>query len=485
MGRFSVLIALLAGCAQIAGIEETSGTGELPVRLSIQRVSQGATNVYAPQDLSEVSATYLVPDDAEPDGIRRVEAVLTSPNTWGARLETATPILFTVPEYGDRVPRLWDFPTPALRGLMGVLEHPDPQPAPMDATIAVDVALDVPFSNETFQLYTVGAWNSRSLSAPATAGDTRLAPAAFEYKSMTSISGRPHELITTQDVVAVLRYAGGQLVGALQVPPFDQAVPAQSITGSLTTVALDQTLDVRVDPAEVARRLDAVLPAVGAPAMSWNLRAAPGGMLNVDQGPTLHTGGSVLVGDAGTITATYGNPFADREWATLLSWTTQGTRTYTSPGALPITLAAGLYQRELPSAGLVLALPAGLPELIKLDGQALATDGNVIPLPTRGVEITFTTDIADNTMYQLDIFELVPNTASPPTALVRKRVLGASAAAPRFVVPPELFKAGSFYTMRASAIQGGYPTAAMGDLTNRELPIAVSFLDSGVFQVMP
>ena len=48
-----------------------------------------------------------------------------------------------------------------------------------------------------------------------------------------------------------------------------------------------------------------------------------------------------------------------------------------------------------------------------------------------------------------------------------------------------MFQLGSTYTLRTICIQGGYPDAAIGDLRKRELPIAVGYLDGGLFTVTP
>jgi hypothetical protein len=173
-------------------------------------------------------------------------------------------------------------------------------------------------------------------------------------------------------------------------------------------------------------------------------------------------------------------------WTSTMLWQLQATRVYTPPAAgLPVTLAASAAERAQLAPGLEMRLPAGLPARISLNGTLLVNDGISIAKPARAVQVSFETDVATNTLYQLQLFKLVPNGAMPPTALALQQKVAATGAAPRFTLPPELFEAGGLYTMRAAAVQGGFPAAADGDLTQRELPIAVSFLDSGVFEVMP
>jgi hypothetical protein len=81
----------------------------------------------------------------------------------------------------------------------------------------------------------------------------------------------------------------------------------------------------------------------------------------------------------------------------------------------------------------------------------------------------------------MQVFELVPNAVG--TALEHRLVIGASATRNQFTFPPETFEAGKFYTLRAITVNGGYPRLADGDLTVRTLPVAVGYMDSGVFTV--
>ncbi len=479
-----IAMLALAGCAQLAGIDETTGaTPPGPgVNLTVERVSIGATVVRGPQDLSASTARWLLPDVSAPGGFTPITGTLVPPNTWHAEINAATPpVQFDLPDLPAPQQRLFEFPHADQKAVMTVLEHPNPMPPPADAMITVSATLDVPYAGEGLQLFTVGTWATRGLAAPL-AGATTLNPAPFAYTSMASQTGRPLEKLTTADAVFVFRYAGNQLVGMLDAAPFEQT-GTDTINGPLVTLPLNQSLDARVDQAVVARRLTAVRPAVGAPAMSWSLRAAPGYQFSIDNGPQLHSA-TVAATDPTTITAAYANPFVTRDWRTLLTWTTRATRSYTIPAlALPVTLAAGMFQRAEPAPALALSLPAGLPELITIDGKPLSTDGLTIARPTAPVVVTFVTDVPQNTLYQLELVELVPNMAG--TGIQQRNVLTAFAVTPELTLPVDAFTPGSYYTIRAISIEGGHPGVGTGDLAARDLPIAVSFLDSGVFQVMP
>lgn len=482
MGRATPWCLLAcAGCAQIAGIETTSGSDN-GVSLTFERVSIGTTLVRSPLDLTGRSATYLVPDEAAPGGFTRVAAMQSAVNTWTAELDDVAPVVFDLPDVPNPQPRIWDLPYRDLTGIYAVLEHPNPQPAPANATLSVNVTLDAAYSSETLVLYTIGSWNRGNLPAPA-AGAMTLDVSAFPFTQLQSISGRPHDKIAPEDAVLVLRYAGTQLAGAYEGPGFDQ-VDTNAITGTLAPVALDQRIDATIDQNAIAMRFSAARPAVSAPQLAWGVTAAPGAEIGANIGPQLHAG-AVGMMDPPTISAMYGNPFATK-WPSVLLWYATASRTYTPPSAmLPVTLAAEMYQLVQPGTGLTLDLPAGFPELVTIDGRPLSTDGTTLPLPTAPVEITFVTDRPDNTIYTVSLLQLVPNTAMPPTALERKYVIGVMATEPRVVIPPEYFSPNALYTLLVSAQKGGIPMLESGDLLTRSLPVAEASFHSGVFQVTP
>ena len=481
-------VTFLCGCAQLAGIDETSSGSPDRVTLTVERVSIGASIVRAPMDLTGFSAQYLVPDDAEPDGLRRVDTELLQPDTWSAAIKApaAPPVLYELPREAIITRHQLDLGLRNLYTLFSRLEHPNPEPAPMGAMLTVRAALPTPYvANEGFQLFTLGSWNVRSFTgAELPAVDaTVFGPQTFAFTSMTSIGGRPYEKITTADAVMFLRYVGSRLTGVMEATPFEQT-GTDMIMGTLTAVPSDQPLKIMVGPpAAVAARFAPARPAVPNVTMQWALHAAPGFEVGSDDGPLLLQAG-VAMADTGAIDVMYGNPFVSKGWPSTLTWRADATRSYTPAGqALPAGLDAGLYQIVLPTANQVLDLPAGLPELITIDNRPLSTDGAMIPKPTLPVRVTFASSITTNTLYAVTLYELVPNTAN--TALVHKQVLSTTALVPELTLPPEIFETGKFYVLRATCVQGGYPAAAEGDLRERSLPIAVGFLDSGVFSVMP
>src|SRR5678810_1224784 len=105
---------MLCGCAQLFGIDETSGGRDAPpppsASLTVQRVSIGARLVYAPQDLAGSMGTYLVPDEAAPGGLNRVPAMQAESGRWTAPIAAAAPILYDLPDYPKPIQRILDFP---------------------------------------------------------------------------------------------------------------------------------------------------------------------------------------------------------------------------------------------------------------------------------------------------------------------------------------------------------------------------------------
>jgi hypothetical protein len=429
-------------------------------------------------------ATYLVADPADPASIEQFAAEQVAIDTWSATdLFQPAPVLFDLP--ADNVEqRLWDFDQKALTGSFIQFEHPNGQPVSPDSILNVTVNLEPAFNGEALQMFSVGgAWPVRNLEPPAGGiGTVSYAVPPFTMATMSNQTGRAAEQITVDDAVFVLRYVGGQLSGVGAIAPFDQT-GNDTLVASVAPVAADIPLDVRIDPAAATTRYLAARPAVPNLGFSWVVRAVPGHAHATIAGINLNSA-APLATDL-MIQAMYANPFAARDWRSVLSWNTSASRVVTPAGQmLTITLFAAMSQLALePPAGTILDLPAGLPELISLDGRSLSTDNETVTAPVAPVEVTFITDRDVATLYELELFEILPN--ADATALVTRRVIAAAGLEPRFVLPQELFEAGKTYFIRAHTSVGGFTNVASGDLRTREYPVASAFLDSGVFQVTP
>jgi hypothetical protein len=491
---FLVPLAVVSstGCAQLVGIDDTNDSARVGNSLRITRMSIGKTVVEEPLDLTGLRASYLVNSQTSESGFERVDAVNAGDGTWTTRLPEPTPIEFTLPESASPPPRVHAFPSRALSTLFPVLEHANRSPAPDGATLAVMVDLDRPYASaDRFQVYTLGSWTSRTFAAAeilqvpdmGAVQVSTLQP--YMFASSSNIAGRPQlDRLTVDDAFLILRYVGAALTGVAEAAPFNQTgndVVMATGPRAMVAVPQDQRLDLKLETNLVAR-YTAVRPAVGGLAMSWSLVAAPGYRIASSAGPSLHSG-TLMATDLGLVVA-YGNPFVDRDWRTIFTLATTESRTFTLPGTtLTVTLLAGMSEFIEPSPGYTVKLDAGLPTLIMLGSVQLSVDGQTIPKPTRMVPVSFSPDREANTLYSLQVHDLVPNMAG--TAVEVRVVFVGTSHESRFNIPPEIFQAGHSYTMRALTTLNGHPSASTGDLADRELPMAQSFFDSAVFTVMP
>jgi hypothetical protein len=495
----ATVAAAAVGCAQLAGIQDTNGNARPGNSVAVTRMSIGSRIVQAPLDPTGLSATYFIAS-GDPSGFDRVMAAPDPAHGgWTTKLRSPAPVEFTLPDLPTPVPRLFAFPSPELSVLYGVLEHPNPQPAPMGATFTVSATLDAPVGSDLFQAYVVGAWLRRTFAAAElpVAPAVQLAP-TFAFTAANSVAGLAQlDQVTTEDAFLILRYSGTgltALTGVAEVPPFAQTGMATMLpAATMTAVPQDQKLDVKIAPPVIAGRYTKVAPAVSALQMSWSLVAAPGAAIASNAGPALQSGG-VMMTDPG-ISVSYGNPFATRGWSTIFTLATQESRVYAPIGPMgmptPITLYAGLNQFFDPAHATDLELPAGLPLAITLGTTVLTSDSVTVKQPTRFVDVSFTVDTPmlatgpapSPTLYELDVFDLIVN----PTAMVLERrfVLAALSDAPKFALPPELFQAGHSYSLRALAYLGGFPAQVDGNFVDRELPHAQGYLDGGVITVVP
>jgi hypothetical protein len=422
-----------------------------------------------------------------------VTATLSAGNdTWSAAIPdgTAAQVEFTLPT-DDPYRLMWALPNRSVRGVFGIYERPDAMPAAMGSALSVTVTLPSPYaSGQSFVLATVGAWavhgfTAAELPAPDT-GATTIGPVTLPYETpiFNSPVGRPLSRITTADRVLALRYVGDDLTASGEVTPFAQSAGTDAIAATLIANP-HAPLDVTVEPTAVATRLNQPSPAGTNLSMGWSVHAAPAWQYAHLTGINLRSG-SMAPSDPGTITAGYGNPFTGLGWNTILQWNTVKTRAFTEPASmLPVTLYSGHYDRVEPTAGLMLGQAAGLPVLVSINQTPLTSDGLSVTLdPARPVALSMATDRTTNTLYQYNVYELVPNASEPPTALVYKIVYVALGTSTDITIPNNVFTAGRVYTIRAHCIRGGYPMLGDGDLGVRALPYAVGYLDSGVFTVV-
>ncbi|HEY4177288.1 MAG TPA: hypothetical protein VGM90_10665 [Kofleriaceae bacterium] len=494
MGRharaFAGAILLFGGCAQIAGIDDTTGIVTPPgtASLTLIRTSVGTSIINSALDLTGQSATFLVLDPDAQDGLQRIPAMQTADGVWTANVEAENPaVLFSTPSYPEQTLSILELPFKDTKQMFREYEHPGRTVAvtPEASMLTVNATLPSPFvATETFQLATIGAWGKRGLAAPMTLGDTALAPAAFTYDTVSSGNGRPLDKITTADSVLVLRYNSSTLTGVLDGVPFDQT-GADTITGTMTAVSTTDQLSVTVNNETVGQRYAPLRPAMPLPNMNWSVVAAPGARIAATAGVNLVGTTITSAAGMGQIGANYLNPFIAKGWGSIFIWSTNSFRAFTPDGAPgPASLLAALYQLAAPRDNLTLDMPVGMPESISLDGTPLSSDGITIAKPTSVVTCSFQVPPTPmNTLYRLELYELVPNTATPPTGLDHKIVVDITSDKPTMFIPPEMFADGKTYTIRAIVTAGDYPGVNSGDLSTRELDQAGAIMESGVFTV--
>ncbi len=479
------LLVCGTGCAQLFGIQDTTGASpDAPpmsgVSLRVQRMSVGAKVTSAPQDLTGQTATYEVTDSTTPSGLRGVPAMIAGPGMWTAAIpDGMPPVEYTLPDYPMQATRFYALPARSMVVLYAWLEHPSPTPAPSGAMITVNVNTGAAFTGaESYSLLTLGSWTNRGLPAPALSTAQLTASFPFDQPNV-SITGRPVEKITSDDAALVLRYVGNQLTGYYRAPGFDQT-GNDTIAGTMTAVTPDTTLAMTIHPGAVAARYANVRPAFSNLGMAYYIDAAPGYTIASNTGPQLDAVG-VAPTDSGNVSHMFANPFTGEGWNTIVVWVTGESRAYTANN-LPVTLNAGMNEFVEPGSGLDLQLDAGLPTSISINQVPLLSDGMTIAIdPTKAVDLSFVPDMPGATLSQMQLFELVPNTAG--TALQYQFRLGCTGTDPHFVVPADAFVSGHTYTLRAISNRGGFPGVASGDLTMRSLPLVQAYADSGVFTV--
>src|SRR4051812_11871785 len=145
------------GCAQLAGIQDTNGNARPGNSVAVTRMSIGNKVVSAPLDPGGLPATYFIAS-GDPSGFDRVMAAPDPAHGgWTTRLRSPAPVEFTLPDVPTPIPRLFAFPSPELRVLYAVLEHPNAQAGDPAATFAITATLDTPIAaGQAFQAYVVG-----------------------------------------------------------------------------------------------------------------------------------------------------------------------------------------------------------------------------------------------------------------------------------------------------------------------------------------
>jgi hypothetical protein len=495
MRRLPALLPIAAcGCAQLFGIDETSGPNVDPLRvsLSMQRYSVGASVSKNPLDMSMQSAEFLVDDGA--GGFTRLPGELTGTDTYSAELPTGTPpVLYTLPDLPTPHKHMFATPNRDHRGVFAVFEHPNPAPPLPSSSIRLMATLPSAYaSNESFRIEAIGAWMARGLASMELPAPDMMQTAintTLPYTSFVRTTASPAARITSQDVVVLLRYVGNLLTGVYQVPPFDQTDGMDMITANLLVVPANKPLSAMATPAAYEQRFTAVRPSVTGLSQGWLVNAAPGWSIGASSGPRLHAGSitpPMMPPQPATamVTTNFGNPFESLDWRSVFLFTVTASRTYMFMGTLALGLSAQLYMVTEPTGTVTLDMPAGLPINIRANQVPLSLDGMMVMLDlTKPVEVDAITDRPNATFYLVALIEVAPSMdgmSATRTVLLDVATTGE----PKVQIPPELFQVGHYYYFDVRSVQGGFTNAAMGDFVTYKLPYSVSRADSAVFQVV-
>jgi hypothetical protein len=467
-----------SGCAQIFGIDSTSGgAGDAPMTAQavaeVERMSIGATLQTAPEDLTAGSDTlaFLVGDSS-------VAATQGPIGTWTAPIATGNPMVdFTLAHQRH----IWAFPTRDLKIADVHLEHPNPTPADPISSLALMVTLPTaPSTAESFDLEEIGPWLATSLVPADPLSQDIMISALMPIGGSTT----PATVIPS-DVVLALRYdssvapGGLVLTGVFQAASFAETAGTNSVSGAMTAVTTDQMFGAAIDPVAQQTRFAAIRPAVGTPSFSWQVDAAPYAMRNIAAGPLLESG-TVATADT-AIAAVYGNPFSSLGWTAQFSYNATEVRDIMVNG-LPLELAATASSLLIPDASMpTLDFPAALPQTISIDGQSLATDNVSITLdPTMPAALTVVVDRQTTQMYQAVLYEIVPGTTTAQLSQVVEILTNDPA---NLVIPGGVLVAGQTYTVWIGCYADGFAGAATGDLQTTSPPFDSAGSYSGVFTV--
>ena len=143
-GGLAVVLAG-AGCAQVLGIDETTG-GDSSRTLEIVGIFDGGSLVMQPLDLSDETATWFVRDAADPTTLDTFPGTpATSFSGWSAAVTGSAPMIeLTLPDVPTPYTHFIELPDSDDQAILGEFYygHPSPQPPPADA--AFDVTLHRP-----------------------------------------------------------------------------------------------------------------------------------------------------------------------------------------------------------------------------------------------------------------------------------------------------------------------------------------------------
>jgi hypothetical protein len=473
-------LVLLAGCAQLFGLDDTKAASG--ASLQLQRVSIGSSVVTSPLDLSSQMATFWVPATGDPSILVATPAVQSATDTWTADVQGVPFDLFTLPDLPKPLQHLWELPVANVKGAFNVFEHPNPTPPPANATEMLSVTLPSAAAvGESYYVEVIGAWTYHALAgAEIPVPPAMTISTSVPYASFAPMTPSPPARIAAEDTVVVLRFTGATLSGVYQTA-FDQSDTMDAISGTMVAVTADQKVQAPIDPNALATRYTAARPAVASLALSWVVSAAPGASVGAATGTQLAAGGIMMTDTM--VLGLYGNPFESLGWPALFTVSSSESRTFMFNG-MPITLGANTRLVADAASTTMVDFAAPMPEQVDLDDNQLTVDGQSVTLdPSMPHTIKMLTENRPASVYALDLVEL--SATMPGGQSSETTVLHSLSSQPTFTIPPSILQSGHTYIPVVTTVASDYSGAASGDLTVRTLPAASATFTGGVFTVGP
>jgi hypothetical protein len=475
-------LALLCGggCAQLFGLDVTTSAPDAnpaEVSLAVQRVSIGSTVVKSPQDLTGQMATFYADDGTATPG------TLVPPNKFTAPIMMGTPpVVLSFP--GETVVRYFASSRAQIVNQIA-FERPGMVQAAATSQIVLGITLPSAYvCGEAFNVVAIGPWTQHPLGAgELPAPDMGLAtistpPIDYVTGFSSLVSSMTRAKITSADYVVVLRTVGSRLTGYLEAQ-LDQTDGTDTISGTMTAVTNNRTLNATIDPAAFTTRFMTVKPAVAGLSLNYAITAAPGADVGQTRGIQLVAGGSNPMTDT-AVTVSYGNPFEGHGWKSVVTYSASASRMVTFMTA-PVSLGATMQAISDPEQTMAITLPAALPTTVKANDTELVTDGMDLALDlTKPVTITATLEKPTATYYAASLSEI---TVTGRTA-ARTTIVAAASTTPTFQFPSMYFEVGHTYVIQFRAQEGGFLDAAGGDYANFTLPMSTSILDGALFTVV-
>jgi hypothetical protein len=474
----AVTCASLASCAQVFGIDETSGPPVeegRDVSFSWTQGYIGATYKESPLDLTGATGAFFT---TAADGTRtEIPSTVGAPGTFVATVndtDTMTHARVVLPTLNNGAARFYKLPGNALKGITHLARHEDQQPPPMGATITFQGIIDIfDPALDVVHVIVMGPW-SRLI---ATAGQTMV-----NYSSFIPMYGGPLVRITPEDKMVLIRQRAGFAEGSLIVDGFTQAAN-NLVVGNLNSFVRDKPVAFNWNAPATVAAFAGTQPSTPLGGAAWYVNYTP-----LDAGHDVGVGLAAIGLDIGAaesvaVAANYGIPFTAPGWDAVFTLHRVGARSVTIPN---------FGQFSVNSSTLYLAPPAGsasatadallLPQSVSVAGTVTSTDGMSMTID-RARPVRLSIAMAPGATCQMSyfvVFEYQKNMAMEISGVMRAEAFSIDR---EIEIDNSLFEAGKHYSVVGTCFRQGFTNVANGDLS-RSYPHEYGQLAGGTFTVM-